>query len=144
MTIPFLMVKYYYVILISLSEIFVCQIYFSGRLAILCITIALSFISLTKTGYNVNVPDPEEQRKSPQNTKNVKRFWLTSIPFHFVCVLFRVGCLAYFCANLSYWTTVIILFTMLVNMLILHYGMYTYYISIKLQIIQFQHSIFFV
>jgi len=93
----------------------------AGRLAILCITVALSFISLTKTGYNVNVPDPDEQRKSPQNTKNVKRFWLTSIPFHFITVLFRVGCLAYFCANLSNWAAVIILFTMMVNMLILHY-----------------------
>ena len=37
-------------------------------------------------------------------------------------MLFRVGCLAYFCANLSNWAAVIILFTMMVNMLILHYG----------------------
>ena len=87
----------------------------------MCITVILSFFSLAKTGYNVNVPDPDENRKSQQNKENVTRFWATSLPFHFVCVLFRVSSLAYFCANLSYWTVAIVLFTMVINILILHY-----------------------
>ena len=95
--------------------------YFLGRLAILCITIILSFVSLAKTGYNVNVPDPDEKRKSQQNPQNVKRFWSTSLPFHFICVLFRVSCLAYFFAALSTWTVLIIVLTMIINFLILHY-----------------------
>ena len=95
--------------------------FISVRLAILCITILLSFISLAKTGYNVNVPDPDENRKSKQTPSNVKRFWLTSLPFHFVCALFRVSCLAYFLANLSTWTTLIIIFTIIINMLILYF-----------------------
>ena len=95
--------------------------HFLGRLAILCITIILSFVSLAKTGYNVNVPDPDEKRKSQQNPQNVKRFWSTSLPFHFICVLFRVSCLAYFFAALSTWTVLIIVLTMIINFLILHY-----------------------
>lgn len=101
----------------SLKSSYVC----TERLAILCITVALSFLSLTKTGFNVNVPDPDENRKNKQYPQNVPRFWLTSIPFHFVCVLFRVTCLAYFFANLSHWTFAIIAFTFIINMLILHY-----------------------
>lgn len=82
---------------------------------------ALSFISLTKTGFNVNVPDPDPNRRDKQYAQNVPRFWMTSIPFHFVCVLFRVTCLSYFFANLSLWTILIIGFTIIINMLILHY-----------------------
>ena len=69
----------------------------------------------------MNVPDPDEKRKSQQNPQNVKRFWSTSLPFHFICVLFRVSCLAYFFAALSTWTVLIIVLTMIINFLILHY-----------------------
>jgi hypothetical protein len=95
---------------------------FSERLAILCITVLLSFISLAKTGYNVNLPDPDKRRKSPQFRENVKRFWLTSLPFQFICALFRVSCLAYFCATLSYWTTLITLAIIALNMAIFNFG----------------------
>ena len=33
---------------------------------------------------------------------------MTSVPFHLVCVLFRVSCLAYFFATFRYWTILVI------------------------------------
>lgn len=92
------------------------------RLAILCITILLSFVSLAKTGYAVNVPDPDERRKARQVVSENSHFWITSIPFHFICVLFRVLSLAYFCANLSNWTFLIVFGTFAVNFAILHFA----------------------
>ena len=69
----------------------------------LALSATISFLSLTKTGFNVNVPDPDEKRRSPQNPENAKFFPLTSLLFHFVCVLFRVGSLAYFFATVRGW-----------------------------------------
>ena len=97
-------------------------ILFAERLGLLCVTVVLSFASLTKTGCNVNTPDPDENRKSLQNIINAPRFLWTSIPFHFFIVLFRVSCLAYFCAVYSYWTTFIIFGTILINMVLLYFA----------------------
>ena len=92
---------------------------FTERLAILCLTTLISFASLTKTGCNVNKPDPDENRKAPQIVTSSIRFLLTSVPFHFFMTLFRVSCLAYFFAFYWKWTFLIIGVTILINVGIL-------------------------
>ena len=88
-------------------------------MAILCLTTLISFASLTKTGCNVNKPDPDENRKAPQIVTSSIRFLLTSVPFHFFMTLFRVSCLAYFFAFYWKWTFLIIGVTILINVGIL-------------------------
>ncbi|TRY70957.1 hypothetical protein TCAL_05281 [Tigriopus californicus] len=93
---------------------FVLQI----RILTLTFSIVLSFISLSKTGFNVNVPDEDPKRTSIQYKKNAKFFPLTSIVFHAVCVLFRVTCLSYFFATIRVWTILLIAVTILTNYLL--------------------------
>ena len=88
-------------------------------MAILCLTTLISFASLTKTGCNVNKPDPDENRKAPQIVTSSIHFLLTSVPFHFFMTLFRVSCLAYFFAFYWKWTFLIIGVTILINVGIL-------------------------
>ena len=88
-------------------------------MAILCLTTLISFASLTKTGCNVNKPDPDKNRKAPQIVTSSIRFLLTSVPFHFFMTLFRVSCLAYFFAFYWKWTFLIIGVTILINVGIL-------------------------
>ena len=80
----------------------------------------MSFISLTKTGFNVNVPDPDPDRSVPQYKESARFFWLTSILHHFVVTLFRVSCLAYFFACIEYYTIIVICFVIGVNAFLLH------------------------
>lgn len=88
------------------------------RILTLTFSIVLSFISLSKTGFNVNVPDEDSKRTSIQYKKNAKFFPLTSFVFHAVCVLFRVTCLAYFFATIRFWTILLIVVTIVTNYLL--------------------------
>ena len=60
------------------------------RLAILSLSILVSFISLVKTAVQVNVPDPDERRKDKQHKENVPHYKLSLIVFTFFCVLYRL------------------------------------------------------
>ncbi len=96
------------------------NIFLLERIIILVVSITLSFLSLAKTGYNVNVPDPDDQRASPQYPESAPRFSLTSILFHLVCVLFRVTSLSLFFACFSSYTLLIILTAFGINFGIYH------------------------
>ena len=71
---------------------------FSVRVIVLVASVIFSFFSLSKTGFNVNCPDPDAKRQSQQYPGNSRFFSITSFVFHVICVLFRVSCLAYFFA----------------------------------------------
>ena len=92
---------------------------FQERLMTLALSATISFLSLNKTGFNVNVPDPDEKRRSPQHPENSRLFPLTSLLFHFCCVLFRVASLAYFFATVRGYTAVIVVACFGVNAFLL-------------------------
>jgi len=91
------------------------------RVFTLSVSVLLSFLSLAKTGYNVNKADPDPNRKAAQTKSNARFFTLTSVPFHLVCVLFRVSCLAYFFATFRYWTILVIFVGVGANICILEW-----------------------
>ena len=99
------------------------------RLAILCFSVLISFISLVKTAVNVNVPDPDERRQAKQYKQNVpsikmccvkvSSFKISLIVFTFFCVLFRLLSLSVFLVYLRAWTLILILTAFLSNIIVL-------------------------
>merc|ERR1719270_210725 len=99
------------------------------RLAILCFSVLISFISLVKTAVNVNVPDPDERRQAKQYKQNVpsikmccvkiSSFKISLIVFTFLCVLFRLLSLSVFLVYLRAWTLILILTAFLSNIIVL-------------------------
>ena len=45
----------------------------TGRVFTLSVSVLLSFLSLAKTGYNVNKPDPDPDRKAAQTKDNARQ-----------------------------------------------------------------------
>jgi len=79
------------------------------RLLVLSFSIFMSYCSIVKTAYGVNVPDPDPRRKQPQDKKSSKwRFKITNCLFTASCVLFRLLSLAYFFVYLRQYTVIII------------------------------------
>ena len=60
------------------------------RLAVLSLSVLVSFVSLVKTAVQVNVPDPDDRRTDKQYKKNVPHFKVSLCFFTFFCVLFRL------------------------------------------------------
>ena len=60
------------------------------RLAVLSLSVLVSFVSLVKTAVQVNVPDPDDRRTDKQYKKNVPHFKVSLSFFTFFCVLFRL------------------------------------------------------
>jgi len=78
------------------------------RLAILCFSVLCSFMSLVKTAYQVNVPDPDPRRQEKQNKKNAPCFRVTLFFHKLTCILFRILGLSFFCVYLKTWTLLLI------------------------------------
>ena len=106
------------------------------RLAILSLSILVSFISLVKTAVQVNVPDPDERRKDKQHKENVPHYKLSLIVFTFFCVLYRLlrlsvnptsnsvsnvsySSLAVFCVYLKQWTIILVVSAFISNVTVL-------------------------
>jgi len=95
---------------------------FSVRTLTLIVSVTLSFFSLAKTGFNVNLPDPDEARKSKQHPENASKFKLTSALFHLLVTLFRVSSLTLFFACFQGWTVVVLAFCAAVNLLLFYFS----------------------
>ena len=104
------MIQIYYFEIIILSD----------RITILAFSIFFSLASLVKTSVNVNRPDPDPKRTSPQNNSHPLRFVLTSLVFYLFCVLFRLCSIAYFFATIRQYTTIILFGTLIINMVVLY------------------------
>jgi len=89
------------------------------RLAILCFSVLCSFLSLVKTAYQVNVPDPDPRRKAKQNKKNAPYFRVSLFFFKFFTVLFRILSLSFFLVYLRGWTMLLIATAFISNVVIL-------------------------
>ena len=96
------------------------SILIAGRIEIIAFSIFFSLASLVKTSVNVNKPDPCPERTSPQNNKRPIRFILTSLVFHFFCVLFRLCSLAFFFATIRHYTTLVLFVTLVINVVLLY------------------------
>jgi len=101
------------------------------RLAILCFSILVSFISLTKTAVNVNIPDPDPRRQAKQYKHNVpywkcccckvSSFKISLSFFTFFCVIFRLLSLAVFLVYLRGYTMILVVTAFLSNVAVLAY-----------------------
>jgi len=89
------------------------------RLAILSFSVLCSFLSLVKTAYQVNVPDPDPRRKAKQNKKNAPYFRVSLFFFKFFTVLFRILSLSFFFVYLRGWTMLLIATAFISNVVIL-------------------------
>jgi len=89
------------------------------RLAILSFSVLCSFLSLVKTAYQVNVPDPDSRRQDKQHKENAPCFKVTLFFFKFTCVLFRILSLAFFFVYLRQWTMVLVVTAFFSNVIIL-------------------------
>ena len=107
-------------------------LFVTERLGILVLSIVLSLASLVKTGVNVNQPDPDANRVSPQNVEQAPRFIWTSILFHLFCILFRLSCMSFFFATLRHYTVVILIITITINLVLLYLNSKSNYVVIIL------------
>eukprot|EP00092_Neocalanus_flemingeri_P029066 GFUD01031553.1.p1 GENE.GFUD01031553.1~~GFUD01031553.1.p1 ORF type:complete len:480 (-),score=73.85 GFUD01031553.1:159-1598(-) len=89
------------------------------RLAILSFSVLCSFMSLVKTAYQVNVPDPDPRRQDKQHKENAPCFKFTLFLFKFTCVLFRILSLSFFFVYLRQWTMLLIFTAFVSNVIIL-------------------------
>jgi len=89
------------------------------RLAILSFSVICSFLSLAKTAYQVNVPDPDPRRRDKQHKKNAPCFKVTLFFFKFFCVLFRILSLSFFFVYLRQWTMLLVFTAFFSNVVIL-------------------------
>ena len=51
----------------------------AGRVFTLSVSVLLSFLSLAKTGYNVNKPDPDPDRKAAQTKANARQVHMDTL-----------------------------------------------------------------
>eukprot|EP00090_Calanus_glacialis_P016767 TRINITY_DN26239_c0_g1_i1.p1 TRINITY_DN26239_c0_g1~~TRINITY_DN26239_c0_g1_i1.p1 ORF type:complete len:478 (+),score=77.25 TRINITY_DN26239_c0_g1_i1:95-1528(+) len=89
------------------------------RLAILSFSVLCSFLSLVKTAYQVNVPDPDPRRRDKQYKKNAPCFKVTLFFFKLTCVLFRILSLSFFFVYLRQWTMLLVVTAFFSNVVIL-------------------------
>jgi len=87
------------------------------RLLLLSCSSLFSFISLVKTSYSVNVPDPDPRRKQQQYKKNAPCFKLTLLLFKLFTILYRILSISYFCVYLKEYTMIIIIAGFLCNLI---------------------------
>merc|ERR1719193_929145 len=90
------------------------------RLLLLSASSFFSFISLVKTSYSVNIPDPDPRRTQLQCKENAKFYKLTLILFNFFCILYRIIGIAFFCVYIKKYTVILIITGFLVNLVALH------------------------
>ena len=108
------------------------MLFIPDRITVLAFSILFSLLSLIKTSVNVNRPDPDERRTSPQYNDHPTRFVLTSVVFHFFCVLFRLCSIAYFFATIREYTTIILFGTLIINVVLLYINSESNYVVIVL------------
>ena len=108
------------------------NLFILDRIEILAFSIILSLASLIKTSVNVNRPDPDVKRTSPQNNNSPITFVLTSVLFHFFCVLFRLSAITFFFATIREYSTIVLVLTLAINVVLLYLNSESNYVVIVL------------